>query len=77
MTNKNVLPDAGFVRLKQILGDPKRGIPAIIPVSRSHWHQMVKDGVYPQPVRSLGKRIAAYRVEDIRLLAAKTAGEAK
>lgn len=64
------LPETGYVRLPQILGDPKATppIPAIIPVSRSTWWAGVKSGRYPQPVRTLGKRITAWRVEDIRTL---------
>ncbi len=56
------LPETGFVRLKQILAP--RGP---IPVSKSTWWQGVRDGRYPSPVK-LGRRITAWRVEDIRAL---------
>ncbi len=64
------LPETGFLRIRQIVGDPKAKppIPAIIPVSRSTWHAGVRSGRYPQPVRNLGPRITAWRVEDIRKL---------
>ena len=64
------IPAQGFLRLTQIIGNPKAKppIPAIIPVSRSTWWQGVKDGRYPQPVRTLGQRITAWRAEDIRAL---------
>lgn len=64
------LPETGFLRLRQIIGDPKANppIPAIIPVSKSLWWQRVKEGSYPQPVRTLGRRITAWKVEDIRAL---------
>lgn len=64
------LPEAGFLRLTQILGNPKANppIPALIPISKSTWWQGVKSGRYPQPVRSLGVRITAWRVEDISML---------
>jgi len=64
------IPETGFLRLSQIVGNPKADppIPAIIPVSKSTWWQGVKDGRYPQPVRSLGKRITVWRAEDIRTL---------
>lgn len=64
------IPETGFLRLSQIVGNPKANppIPAIIPVSKSTWWQGVKDGRYPQPVRSLGKRITVWRAEDIRAL---------
>ena len=54
------LPEVGFVRLPQIL--------AVIPVCRSTWWAGVRSGRYPQPVRHLGQRITAWRVEDIRRL---------
>ena len=44
------------------------GIGENIPVSKSTWWQGVKTGRYPQPVRALGTRITAWRVEDIRAL---------
>lgn len=66
------LPETGFLRLHQIIGRPARkgrsAVPAIIPVARSTWWAGVKSGRYPQPVRSLGRRITVWRVEDIRAL---------
>lgn len=68
------LPETGYLRLSQIIGRPAKGsgpsIPAIIPVSRSTWWAGVKAGRYPQPIRTLGPRITAWRVEDIRALIA-------
>jgi len=65
----SILPPAGFVRLPQIIGNPKAKppIPAIIPVSSSTWWAGVKSGRYPQPVK-LSTRCTAWRVEDIRSL---------
>ena len=62
------LPETGFLRLSQIIGRPNAEppIPAVIPVSRATWWAGVKSGRYPQPVRTLGRRITAWRVEDIR-----------
>lgn len=66
----NRLPQTGFLRLNQIVGNPNAEppIPAVIPVSKSTWWEGVKSGRYPQPVRTLGIRITAWRVEDIRAL---------
>lgn len=58
------LPETGFLRLNQIIGDLTN--PALIPVGKSTWWAGVKAGHYPQPIRTLGKRITAWRVEDIR-----------
>ena len=63
------LPQTGFLRQRQILGDPNAQppIPAIIPVGKSTWWAGVKSGRFPQPVK-LGPRTTAWRVEDIRRL---------
>jgi predicted DNA-binding transcriptional regulator AlpA len=61
------LPETGYLRLAQIVGDKKTGIAAIFPVSKSTWWQGVKSGRYPQPVK-LSERCTAWRVEDIRAL---------
>jgi len=68
------LPETGFLRIRQIVGDPKASppIPAIIPVSRSTWWAGCKSGRYPKPVK-IGERVTAWRVEDIRKLASQGA----
>ena len=67
----NQLPETGFLRLPQIIGNPKANppIPAIIPVKKSCWWAGVKSGRFPKPVK-LGLRVTAWRVEDIRALIA-------
>ncbi len=60
------LPETGFIRLSTLL--------QLIPVSKSTWWAGVKTGRYPQPVRTLGARITAWRVEDIRALIEQAAG---
>lgn len=64
------LPETGFLRLSQIIGNPKADppIPAVIPVSKSTWWVGVKSGRYPQPVRTLGVRITAWKIQDILAL---------
>jgi prophage regulatory protein len=66
----DMIPQAGFLRLRQIIGDPKAVPPVqpVIPVSKSTWWEGVRTGRYPQPVRTLGRRITAWRAEDIRAL---------
>lgn len=61
------LPASGFLRLPQIIGDKKRGIPAVIPVCKSTWWKGCKSGKYPNPVK-LGPRTTVWRVSDIRAL---------
>ncbi|MFE3837835.1 helix-turn-helix transcriptional regulator [Pseudogemmobacter sonorensis] len=65
------LPETGFLRLPQIIGDPDRGLPPIIPVKKTCWWQGVRSGRFPASVK-LGPRITAWRVEDIRALIAET-----
>ena len=61
------LPETGYLRLPQIIGDPttEPPVPSLIPVGKSTWWNGVKNGRYPRPVK-LGPRITAWRVEDIR-----------
>src|SRR5262249_50271419 len=53
------LPTEGFCRLKQVLH--------VFPVSRASWYDGIRDGRYPKPIR-IGKKMVAWRVEDIRRL---------
>ncbi len=73
MANVVQLPEVGFVRLHQILGDRKSDpvIPPIIPISRASWWNGIKSGKYPQPIK-LGSRTTAWRVADIRRLVEET-----
>lgn len=71
------LPETGYLRLPQILGNPKSQppIPAVIPIGKSTWWAGVRSGRFPKPVK-LGPRITAWRVEDIRALIASASGGA-
>jgi hypothetical protein len=68
----NQLPECGFLRLPQIIGDPKAEppIPPIIPVKKSCWWDGVKSGRFPKPVKIGNGRGTFWRVEDIRALIA-------
>ena len=63
------LPETGYLRLKQIIGDSKAEppIPAIIPISKSSWYAGIKSGIYPKSIK-LSKRSSAWKVESIREL---------
>ena len=65
------LPETGFLRLPNIIGNPEANppIPALIPVKKSCWWAGVKSGRFPTPVK-LGPRVTAWKVEDIRALIA-------
>jgi len=68
------LPETGYLRLSQIIGNKKTGQPAIYPVSKSTWWSGVKSGRFPKPVK-LSERCTAWRVEDIRSLLKKVRGK--
>lgn len=65
-------PRVGFLRLPQILGNPKADppIPPVIPVSSATWWAGVKSGHYPRSVK-LSARVTAWRADDIRALVAR------
>jgi len=62
---KNEFPEAGYVRLKQILGP---GGP--LPISKSGFWAGIKAGKFPKP-RKISARVTVWRAEDIRQLLQK------
>lgn len=64
------LPETGFLKLSQIIGNPKAEppIPPIIPVKKSCWWDGVNSGRFPKPVKIGNGRGTFWRVEDIRKL---------
>lgn len=64
------LPEDGFLRISQILGDRRATppVPPIVPVSKSTWWDGVKSGRFPQPVKLGSGRGTFWRVRDIRTL---------
>jgi prophage regulatory protein len=76
LTTSNItLSEMGFLRIWQIVGNRRLGIPPIIPISRTTFLNGVKSGIYPKPVK-LGARTTAWRVEDIRALIDRMGGTA-
>ena len=53
------LPSSAVIRLPDVL--------RLYPVSKSHWWQGIKDGVYPEPVK-LGKRARGWRLGSVLAL---------
>jgi len=56
-----------FLRLYQIVGDPRRGVSPLLPISRSSWWQGIKDGRYPAGLK-LGPKTTVWRKLDIDAL---------
>ena len=69
---QGVLIKKGYLRLNQIIGNKKAGIPAIIPVSKSTWWQGVKTGRYPAGAK-ISERCTVWRTQDILDLIERTA----
>lgn len=63
------LPETGFLRIGQIIGNSKSipPSPALIPISKSTWWAGIQAGRFPKGIK-LGPRTTAWRVEDIRSL---------
>jgi len=67
------LPEFGFLRLRQIVGDRKAGIPPIFPVSASTWWSGCARNIYPKPVKHGGTTL--WRLSDIRELCERISSE--
>ena len=66
------LPITGYLRLPQILGNPKKNppIPPLIPIGKSTWWEGIKTGRYPKGIK-ISPGITVWRVEDILALIQK------
>lgn len=63
---QTILPEGGYVRLSQLVGNPKAEppIPGIIPAGRSTIWLWIKQGKFPKPLK-LGPRVTVFSVESI------------
>jgi predicted DNA-binding transcriptional regulator AlpA len=64
------LPVQGFSRLCIIVGDKRKGIPPLLPISRTSFLNGVKSGKYPRPVK-ISERCTAWRNSDLIALLAR------
>ena len=65
--NDNSPIQPSLLRLNQIIGDDKRNIPAIIPISKSAWWDGIKKGKYPKPIK-LSANTTVWRSDHIKEL---------
>ena len=72
----HTIPETGFLRLHQIIGNAKANppIPPLIPIGKSTWWEGVQSGRFPKPVK-LGPRITLWRTEDIQKLITDTGSQ--
>ncbi len=55
-------PPGALLRVEQICGNPKKGIPGLIPISAATWWRWVKDGRVPAG-RKLSPQVTAWPIE--------------
>lgn len=63
----DVSPEDRLLRIDEICGDPRKGIPRMVPVDRESWRLGVLNGRYPQPIR-IGQRFTVWKLSDIEKL---------
>ena len=64
----NRLPEMGYLRERNILGDPDANITPLLPISKATWRRGCKSGRFPPPLKN--GRINIWPVETIRALIA-------
>jgi len=71
-------PTTGYVRINQIVGDPKRGIPALLPLSKTTWWEKCRtDPSWPQPIKLTPRTTAWYAPDVLALVHRLAKGEVK
>lgn len=68
-----LLPNTGYLRIRQIVGDKAKGIQPLIPISRSGWFAGVRSGKFPAG-RLLGPRTRVWLASEIAALIADAGG---
>ncbi|HCP78651.1 MAG: AlpA family transcriptional regulator [Pusillimonas sp.] len=65
--DRSIQLHSGFLRLSHIIGDRKKGVKPLVPVSRSTWYAGVAAGRFPKPIR-LSEGVSVWRASDIDAL---------
>lgn len=65
MTQMTTLPETGFVRERDLIGNAKTAVRGIIPFSHATLWRKVKANQFPTPVK-LSENVTAWRVEEVR-----------
>jgi len=55
-------PPGALVRVEQICGNAKKGMPGLLPIAAATWWRWVKDGRVPAG-RKLGPQVTAWPIE--------------
>jgi prophage regulatory protein len=59
--------ESGFMRLYQIIGDKKRGIVPLLPISSATWWRGCRSGKFPKPIK-LSQNVTAWRRSEVLAL---------
>lgn len=54
-----------YLRLKEIIGDKKNGIPGYLPISKSSWWKGIRSGRFPKGTK-LTPRTTGWKLSDIK-----------
>lgn len=65
-TQHQQVAQLAYLRIFHIIGDKKRGIPPLLPISRSSFLNGIKSGRYPAPIKH--GRTLFWRTSDIKQL---------
>ncbi|MBP9527142.1 AlpA family phage regulatory protein [Laribacter hongkongensis] len=68
------IPQTGYVRQIQLVGDYRTGARGVLPFSATTLWRRVRAGTFPAPIK-LSRRITCWRAEDVRAWI-ESAGEA-
>ena len=57
-----------LIKLHEVIGDVRKGITGMIPMSRASWYAGIKKGLFPAPVKLRNSRSSYWRDSDIKEL---------
>lgn len=71
-TPQHQIQELTYYRLYQLIGDPERGIPPLIPMGRTTFLNRCADGTFPKPVK-FGRSVF-WKASDVKIIQAKIQG---
>lgn len=73
-TNKTKYPPGSKVRVGAIVGNPRKGIVGLLPISRSTWLNWARKGIVPKGEK-IGAGTVVWKIEDVLAAGSKVAEE--
>jgi predicted DNA-binding transcriptional regulator AlpA len=64
---QSILANSAFLRLHQIIGDPRASppVPALIPISKSTLYRAIARGVFPPPSKQMSPGCSLWHTEAV------------